>query len=113
MRDPGSRRKISGGPGLHRATGGCAAARAQGPDNENKEVPMARTLKRGMDVGAIKAADAKVRETVEKILADIEARGEPAVRDLSQQFDNWAPKSFRLTPQEIERAVGQVAKRDL
>ena len=74
---------------------------------------MARTLKRGMDVGAIKAADAKVRETVEEILADIEARGEAAVRDLSKKFDNWAPKSFRLTPQEVERAVGQVAKRDL
>src|SRR5215470_7678126 len=74
---------------------------------------MARTLKRGMDAGAIKAADAKVRETVEKILADIEARGEAAVRDLSQQFDNWAPKSFRLTEQEIERALGEVPKRDL
>ena len=74
---------------------------------------MARYLKRGMDAGAIKAADAKVRETVESILADIEARGEGAVRDLSKKFDNWAPESFRLTPQEVERAVGQVAKRDL
>ena len=30
---------------------------------------MPRWLKRGMDAGAIKAADAKVRETVEGILA--------------------------------------------
>src|SRR3954467_2531039 len=74
---------------------------------------MARYLKRGMDASAVKAADAKVRETVEGILADIEARGEQAVRDLSQKFDNWAPASFKLTPQEIERAIGQVAKRDL
>ena len=74
---------------------------------------MPRYLKRGMDAGAIKAADAKVRETVEGILADIEARGEAAVRDLSKKFDNWAPASFRLTPQEIERAIAQVAKRDL
>jgi len=74
---------------------------------------MARYLKRGMDAGAIKAADAKVRETVENILADIEARGEQAVRDLSKKFDSWAPENFRLTPQEVERAVGQVAKRDL
>ena len=35
---------------------------------------MARWLKRGMDASAIKAADAKVRETVEQILADVEAR---------------------------------------
>src|ERR687891_1338259 len=74
---------------------------------------MPRYLKRGMDASAIKAADAKVRETVEGILADIEARGEAAVRDLSQKFDNWTPKSFKLTPQEVERAIGQVAKRDL
>jgi sulfopropanediol 3-dehydrogenase len=74
---------------------------------------MPKHLKRGMDASAIKAADAKVRETVEGILADIEARGVEAVRDLSQKFDNWAPKSFKLTPQEVERAIGQVAKRDL
>jgi sulfopropanediol 3-dehydrogenase len=74
---------------------------------------MPRYLKRGMDAGAIKAADAKVRETVEHILADIEARGLDAVRDLSQKFDNWMPENFRLTAQEIERAISQVGKRDL
>jgi sulfopropanediol 3-dehydrogenase len=74
---------------------------------------MARYLKRGMDASAIKAADAKVRETVEGILAEIEARGEEAVRELSQKFDNWAPPSFKLAPQEIERAIGDVARRDL
>jgi sulfopropanediol 3-dehydrogenase len=74
---------------------------------------MARYLKRGMDASAIKAADAKVRETVEGILAEIEARGEEAVRELSRKFDNWAPPSFKLTPQEIERAIGDVARRDL
>jgi sulfopropanediol 3-dehydrogenase len=74
---------------------------------------MARWLKRGKDASEIKAADAKVRETVESILADIEARKDEAVRDLSQKFDNWSPKDFRLTPQEIEQAIGQVPKRDL
>src|SRR5437899_4912970 len=74
---------------------------------------MARWLKRGMDASAIKAADAKVRQTVEEILADIDVRKDAAVRDLSQKFDNWAPQDFRLMPSEIERAIGQVAKRDL
>jgi sulfopropanediol 3-dehydrogenase len=74
---------------------------------------MARYLKRGMDAGAIKAADAKVRETVETILADIEARKDAAVKDLSKKFDNWSPADFRLTPREIERAIAQVPKRDL
>jgi sulfopropanediol 3-dehydrogenase len=66
-----------------------------------------------MDAGAIKAADAKVRETVETILADIDARKDQAVKDLSKKFDNWSPKDFRLSPQEIEAAIAQVPKRDL
>lgn len=74
---------------------------------------MARWLKRGMDAGAIKAADAKVRETVESILADIDARKDQAVKDLSKKFDNWVPADFKLSLQEIERAIAQVPKRDL
>ncbi len=74
---------------------------------------MARYLKRGMDASAIKAADAKVRATVEQILGEIERRGDAAVRELSQKFDDWSPPSFKLTAAEIERAIAQVAKRDL
>jgi sulfopropanediol 3-dehydrogenase len=74
---------------------------------------MPQYLKRGLHASAIKAADAKVRETVETILADVEARGDAAVRELSQKFDNWAPANFRLTEQEIERAIGEMPKRDL
>ena len=74
---------------------------------------MARHLKRGIDAGAIKAADTKVRETVETILADIERRRDVAVRELSQRLDHWSPESFRLTAQEIERAIAGLARRDL
>ena len=74
---------------------------------------MAGYLKRGMEASAIKAADAKVRETVEHILAQIEARRDAAVRELSQKFDNWSPPSFKLTAPDIERALSQVPKRDL
>ena len=74
---------------------------------------MARWLKRGMDAGAIKAADAKVRETVESILADIDARKDQAVKDLSKKFDKWAPADFKLSAQEIERAIALVPHRDL
>ncbi|MFL6835289.1 MAG: histidinol dehydrogenase [Xanthobacteraceae bacterium] len=74
---------------------------------------MARHLKRGMDASAIKAADAKVRETVERILVEVEARRDAAVRELSQRFDNWSPPSFKLTANEIERAISRIAKRDL
>ena len=52
---------------------------------------MPRFLKRGMDAGAIKAADAKVRETVEGILGEVETRSDAAVRELSEKFDKWSP----------------------
>ena len=74
---------------------------------------MPRWLKRGMDASAIKAADAKVRVTVEGILAQVDERKDAAIRDLSKKFDNWEPKDFKLTPQEVEKAISQVRKRDL
>src|SRR4029078_12439263 len=74
---------------------------------------MPRFLKRGMDASAIKAADQKVRETVEGILAQVEDKKDAAIRALSKQFDNWGAKDFRLTPAEIEKAISQVPKRDL
>jgi len=74
---------------------------------------MPRFLKRGMDAGAIEEADEKVRATVEGILSEIKARGDAAIRDLSKKFDNWEPNSFRLSDAEIDKAIGEVAKRDL
>ena len=74
---------------------------------------MARYLKRGMDAGAVKAADAKVRETVEAILAEVEVGRDAAVRALSERLDSWSPASFRLDAAEIERAIGKLARREL
>ena len=74
---------------------------------------MAEFLKRGRTAAERAEADAKVRAAVEAILEDISARGDEAVRALSEKFDNWSPESFKLSEQEIERALSQVAKRDL
>ena len=74
---------------------------------------MPRYLKRGMDAGAIEAADAKVRQTVEGILDDVKKRGNTAIRELSEKFDKWSPKDFKLSPAEVEAAISQVRKRDL
>ena len=57
--------------------------------------------------------DAKVRAVVEATLADIEVRGDDAVRDLSQKFDGYAPAAFRLTDSEIEAAMAKVSTRDM
>ena len=70
-------------------------------------------IKSGKPEQARAEDDAKVRSTVEGILEDIAARGDAAVREISQRFDNYAPASFRLTPSEIEAAMQQVPDRDM
>jgi sulfopropanediol 3-dehydrogenase len=59
------------------------------------------------------ADDAKVRATVEAALADIEARGDAAVREMSERFDGYAPETFRLTDSEIEALIARVPDRDM
>lgn len=70
-------------------------------------------LKQGKSGEERSEDDAKVRAVVEGILADVDARGDAAVRELSEKFDSYSPDSFRLTEREIEAALSKVAKRDL
>ncbi len=74
---------------------------------------MARHLKRGRDAEARAEDDAKVRATVEGILADIAARGDVAVREMSVRFDKWDRADFRLTDAEIRDCLSQLSSRDL
>jgi sulfopropanediol 3-dehydrogenase len=74
---------------------------------------MARWLKRGRDAEAIAEDDAKIRSTVENILADISERGDMAVRELSNKFDGWDREDYRLTDQEIRDCLSQLSQRDL
>ena len=57
--------------------------------------------------------DAQVRDVVERSLADIEARGDAAVRDLAEKFDKFTPPSFRLSAEEIEALIAEVSPRDM
>ena len=66
---------------------------------------MATYLKTGISQSESQAADAKVRETVAHILADIDEQGDGAARKLSHKFDNWSPEQFRLSQAEIERLI--------
>ena len=73
---------------------------------------MAEYLKKRIGTAAASDdAEAAVRNTVEQIIAEVKARGDAAVRDLSQRFDRWAPKDFRLSSDEIERLVASVPER--
>ncbi len=70
-------------------------------------------LKRGKPESERFADDAKVKTTVETILADIEARGDTAVRELSDKFDRYAPPSFKLSQGDIEALMDKVSARDM
>lgn len=70
-------------------------------------------IKRGKPEAERAEDDARVRASVETILADIEARGDAAVRELAQKFDGYAPASFRLSQSEIEAAMHKVSTRDM
>src|SRR6202158_2026285 len=70
---------------------------------------MPRHIKEAALAGQQDEADAKTRATVEAIIADIRARGDAAVRELSERFDKWSPASFRLSEDEIAALVAKVA----
>jgi len=57
---------------------------------------------------AAHGANTELTETVRDIIADIEGRGETAVRELSLKFDNWAPDAFRLSEEQIAEVVRSV-----
>ena len=71
---------------------------------------MAIFLKKGISAEQDAAEIVKVRKTVEDILADIESRGDQAVREMSKKFDNWSPEDFRMSRGEIEDCVRQLPK---
>jgi sulfopropanediol 3-dehydrogenase len=69
---------------------------------------MPRYIKTAALAGQKEEADAKVKATVEAILADVGQRGDKAVRELSERFDKWSPPSFRLSAQEIGALLARV-----
>jgi len=72
-----------------------------------------RMLKEGRSAKDAAEDAAKIRTTVESILADIEERGDAAVRGLSVKFDGWDRSDYRLTDKEIRDCVSQLSAQDL
>ena len=70
-------------------------------------------LKKGKTDVAKAIDDAEVSEIVKSTLKAIEARGDEAVREFSEKFDNYTPKSFKLSPAEIDSLVKKVSPQDL
>ena len=74
---------------------------------------MVRYLKTGKSREEKENANQKIKETVENILKKIEKGGDGAVRELSIQFDDYNPNSFKLTKVEIEELVDSLTEREL
>ncbi len=70
-------------------------------------------LKQGKTDAAKAIDDAQVSEIVKSTLKAIEARGDEAVREFSEKFDNYTPKSFKLSPAEVDSLVQKVSPQDL
>ncbi|WP_088185532.1 histidinol dehydrogenase [Sphingobium sp. Z007] len=73
---------------------------------------MARYLKRGATAQSKADADRKVRDIVEAALADIETRGDAAVREMSIKFDGWDRDDYRLSQAEIDACVDSLTPQE-
>ena len=72
-----------------------------------------RYIKEGKSALERSEDDAKVRQIVEVTLKDIETRGDAAVRELAEKFDDYSPDSYRLSESEIQKLISEVSERDL
>ena len=70
-------------------------------------------LKKGKTDADKAIDDAQVSEVVKNTLKVIEEKGDKAVREFSEKFDNYSPKSYRLSPAEIDSLVKKVSPQDL
>jgi sulfopropanediol 3-dehydrogenase len=74
---------------------------------------MAEYLKVGLSENEKAEENAKVRAIVEATLADIEARGDAAVTEMSKKFDNWERRTFRLSEAEIEACLARMSAQNI
>ncbi|MGR3542536.1 MAG: histidinol dehydrogenase [Hasllibacter sp.] len=74
---------------------------------------MAEHLKTARSAADRAEDDARVRATVEAALADIEVRGDAAVREMSAKFDGYERESYRLDRAEIDALIGELSEREL
>ena len=74
---------------------------------------MPEFLKTGMSPETADAADIKVRDKVQEIIARVKQEGDQFVRELSVQFDNWNPTQFRLTEDEIQACIDSLPEETL
>ena len=70
-------------------------------------------IKKGKNAADKAIDDAQVSEVVKNTLKVIEQKGDQAVREFSEKFDNYSPESFKLSLAEIEDLISRVSERDM
>ena len=70
-------------------------------------------LKKGKTDADKAIDDAQVGEVVKNTLQVIEDNGDKAVREFSEKFDNYSPKSYKLSSIEIDNLIAKVSDRDM
>ena len=70
-------------------------------------------LKKGKTAADKAIDDAEVSEVVKNTLKVIEEKGDSAVREFSEKFDNYSPKSYKLSSAEIDGLIANVSDRDM
>ena len=70
-------------------------------------------LKKGIDEQQRSEDNEKVKSIVEETLKKIEQEGDKYIRELSEKFDNYSPKSFKLSDSDIQSLISEVAEDDI
>ena len=74
---------------------------------------MIKYIKKRSDSNNVSEDKSSIEETVRSILGDIRKRGDVALEHYSGYFDNWNPKNFRLSQEEIDTAISKLSESEI
>jgi sulfopropanediol 3-dehydrogenase len=74
---------------------------------------MAIFLKTGSTDAEKAEENTSIKSAVEATLSKIEKHGDAAVIELSKQFDDWAPQTFRLSQKDIDACLKELTEENI
>ena len=74
---------------------------------------MAIFLKTGSTDAEKAEENNSIKSAVEATLSKIEKHGDAAVVELSKQFDDWAPQTFRLSQKDIDACLKELTEENI
>ena len=66
------------------------------------------TLKAALAQSNSNGSSPEVRHVVGTVISEVRSRGDAAVREYSEKFDNWSPESFLLSRSDIDDAMASL-----